>query len=92
MTAPDDKKKTNPGKLALFSSVPARANPLLHPGADRVLTTPSLLGILISSNGAWRSLVARLNGVQEVAGSSPVAPTISPRRPLFAGSGPKRPA
>ncbi len=27
--------------------------------------------------GAWRSLVAHLNGVQEVAGSNPVAPTIS---------------
>ena len=25
--------------------------------------------------GAWRSLVAHLNGVQEVAGSNPVAPT-----------------
>jgi hypothetical protein len=30
MIAPGDKKKTNPGKLALFSSVPARANPLLQ--------------------------------------------------------------
>jgi hypothetical protein len=27
------------------------------------------------SVGAWRSLVARLLGVQEVAGSNPVAPT-----------------
>ena len=27
-------------------------------------------------NGAWRSLVARLTGGQEVAGSNPVAPTI----------------
>jgi hypothetical protein len=26
--------------------------------------------------GAWRSLVARLHGVQEVVGSSPAAPTI----------------
>jgi hypothetical protein len=26
--------------------------------------------------GAWRSLVAYLNGVQRVAGSNPVAPTI----------------
>lgn len=25
--------------------------------------------------GAWRSLVAHLNGVQEAAGSNPVAPT-----------------
>ena|GEM_PF-4895394 len=27
-------------------------------------------------SGAWRSLVARLTGGQEVAGSNPVAPTI----------------
>ena len=27
------------------------------------------------SIGAWRSLVARCNGVAEVAGSNPVAPT-----------------
>ena len=26
------------------------------------------------TNGAWRSPEARLNGVQEVAGSNPVAP------------------
>ncbi len=30
----------------------------------------------MSGNGAWRRLVAHLNGVQEVAGSNPVAPTI----------------
>ncbi len=30
------------------------------------------------SNGAWRSPVARLHGVQEVAGSNPVAPTATP--------------
>ena len=26
-------------------------------------------------NGVWRSLVARLHGVQEAAGSNPVTPT-----------------
>ncbi len=31
----------------------------------------------LQDNGAWRSLVARLTGGQEVAGSNPVAPTMS---------------
>ena len=30
--------------------------------------------IVLYNNGAWRSPEARLNGVQEVAGSNPVAP------------------
>ena len=30
--------------------------------------------IILYNNGAWRSPEARLNGVQEVAGSNPVAP------------------
>ena len=30
---------------------------------------------ILVCNGAWLSLVERLNGVQEVTGSSPVAPT-----------------
>ena len=34
--------------------------------------------ILTFIHGAWRSLVARLHGVQEVMGSSPVAPTLLP--------------
>ena len=29
--------------------------------------------------GAWRSLVARLNGVQKVGGSNPLAPTLATR-------------
>ena len=33
-------------------------------------------GSLFIKVGAWRSLVAYLNGVQRVAGSNPVAPTI----------------
>ena len=36
---------------------------------------------IISYIGAWRSLVARLTGGQEAAGSSPVAPTN--KNPLF---------
>jgi hypothetical protein len=40
MIAPGGKKKTNPGKLALFSSVPARANPLLHPSSGIMLNCP----------------------------------------------------
>ena len=30
--------------------------------------------------GAWRSLVARFNGVEEVVGSNPAAPTDGERR------------
>jgi hypothetical protein len=39
------------------------------------LDTPVVVSVLV---GAWRSPVAHLNGVQEVAGSNPVAPTSSP--------------
>ena len=35
--------------------------------------------------GAWRSLVARLSGGQEVVGSNPAAPTKSPQ--LFGANG-----
>src|SRR5690554_628160 len=39
-----------------------------------------------SDVGAWRSLVAHLHGVQGVAGSNPVAPTLKdPRSESFAG-------
>ncbi len=32
-------------------------------------------------NGAWRSLVARFNGVEEVVGSNPAAPTNGKLKP-----------
>jgi hypothetical protein len=33
--------------------------------------------------GAWRSLVARFNGVEEVVGSNPAAPTDGEMTPRF---------
>jgi hypothetical protein len=39
------------------------------------LATPRAVSYTKLHLGAWRSLVARLHGVQEVMGSSPVAPT-----------------
>ena len=36
-----------------------------------------ILRIINEQNGAWRSPVAHCNGVAEVAGSNPVAPTIN---------------
>src|SRR5205085_8437050 len=38
--------------------------------------------------GAWRSLVARLNGVQKVGGSNPLAPTLATRDGGLAASPP----
>ena len=38
------------------------------------MTYDTIKGINSVNNGAWRSPEARLNGVQEVAGSNPVAP------------------
>lgn len=36
--------------------------------------------IIWNAVGAWRSLVARFNGVEEVVGSSPAAPTLKTLR------------
>jgi hypothetical protein len=41
------------------------------------VTVPLLESALF---GAWRSLVARFNGVEEVVGSNPAAPTGAERR------------
>ena len=41
----------------------------------RVIDIKRAIGYFICGVGAWRSLVAYLNGVQVVAGSNPVAPT-----------------
>ena len=39
----------------------------------------------LKGNRVWRSLVSRLNGVQEAAGSSPVTRTIKTCKRMFAG-------
>ncbi len=42
--------------------------------------------IIPNAIGAWRSLVARFNGVEEVVGSSPAAPTFETLRQPGAAS------
>ena len=44
--------------------------------AAPLFPAPRLCRYTAGSVGAWRSLVAHLHGVQGVAGSNPVAPTI----------------
>lgn len=64
------------------AGAPADGDPVLsaslHTGKVRRLpdargVTPGSLEVIV---GAWRSLVARLHGAQEVVGSNPAAPTI----------------
>ncbi len=43
----------------------------------KYLVFVAALFIIIDDIGAWRSLVARMTGGHEVAGSSPVAPIFS---------------